>query len=173
MGCSLNVDTARLLDLQDFIFAQHACDPCRTADDERAVFKGLSFRDQSAGTHEAILADARAVEHDRLNADQGAIINRAPMKHGLMADGDVCADAEWQSRVRVQDGGFLDIRACANGDGGVVGANDCLWPDTGVRSDARIANDDGRICDPGATVDTWNELVELIDGHDDEVWSMR
>src|SRR5450830_1223020 len=95
---------------------------CRRADDEHIVGKFLAFRDQGARADQTPFADLRAVQDHGLDADQGAIADRAPMQHRLVADGHVLADVERVARVRVQYGAFLHIAVGAHGDAFIVTA---------------------------------------------------
>ena len=49
------------------------------------------------GRHDRVLADLGAVQQHRAHADQHAIVDRAAVQHGGVADGHVVADARWHA----------------------------------------------------------------------------
>src|SRR5450830_1336104 len=57
----------------------------RAADDHRTVRKLLALGDQRASPHQAVLANARPIEHHRTDADQRLVADGAAVQHDLMA----------------------------------------------------------------------------------------
>jgi hypothetical protein len=93
----------------------------------RTTFPGEPSPDQRP------LADARAVHHHAVDADQAAVAHGAAVQHGLVADGDAIAQGERETGIHVQHGAVLHVGRLANAHHVVLGANHHLEPDIGVR----------------------------------------
>ena len=91
---SVNVALRRAFQCGNLFFGELPNDFGRRTQDQRIVGKDLSFGDDGACTDQAIAANDRAIQHDRLNTDQCPLSDRAAMQHRLVADRDALFDCE-------------------------------------------------------------------------------
>jgi hypothetical protein len=111
-----------------FLQRQDASDFRGRADDERAVGKVFSSRDQRAGANDAARSDHRAIEHNGAHSHQHFIPNRARVENRFVSDGHEFPGFDSKFIREVNDGAVLDIAARAKGDPMNIGAQDSLKP---------------------------------------------
>src|SRR5690606_31571917 len=88
--------------------------------------------DHGPGRHQTVLADYRAVEDHRLDADQTTVTDGATMQHRLVAHGHAPAHLEWKAGVGVQHGPILDVALLADLQVVGIAAQHRLIPDAGA-----------------------------------------
>src|SRR5450830_1803753 len=137
------------------------------ADDQRIVRKRLSFGDDSTGADQTIFSDLGAIEYDRTHADQTVIADDTAVQDDVVADHTIAADDERKSRIGVQRGIILDLRALAELDPFVVAAQHRAEPDARLRLQPHAADQRGRVGDVILAL-AWKFRrlsVDFIDGH--------
>src|SRR5688572_25136929 len=112
----------------------------RTHHDD-AVRYHLVRRHQRTGGHDAVAADARAIEHDGAVRDHRLIAHRAAVQESHVADGGIAADEDGKPRIDVDDRAVLHVAAVADLDPVVVSAQDGVEPDTRLVPEAHAADE--------------------------------
>ena len=87
------------LDAADLVLAQAAQNAARGTDHQGAVGDLLAFGHQSVGADKTVLADHGIVEHHGVDADEAAVADGAAVEHDLVADADVFAEGESNTRI--------------------------------------------------------------------------
>ena len=79
-----------------------------------------------------------------------------------MADGDIVSDVDGHVVAYVNGAVFLDVGFCADGDGGVVAADDGVVQDAAVAANGYVSKDDGLLGDSCALIYFYIFLVHFL-----------
>src|SRR5262249_20664298 len=116
----------------------------------------LAGRYQGPGGDHGAWPDHRAVEHDRADADEAAMLQPAAVQARAVADGDVVADLGGVLVERdVDHRAVLNVGARADADRVVVAAQHRAEPYARQRPDLDATDDDRAGRDEGVGRDPW------------------
>lgn len=119
------------------------------------------FGDEAAGADDTVGANFGAVQDDGAHSDEGAVADDAAVDDGVVADGDIVSDVDGHVAAYVDGAVFLDVGFCADGDGGVVAADDGVIQDAAVPADCYISKDDGLFRDSCAFIYFYIPIVHF------------
>lgn len=162
----------RIIQLLDLCGAQLAHATCGITQPQLACADNLSRRNQRTGPDHGMPADARAIEHRRVHADQAGILDRAGVQDGAMTDSHISANQQWKSTwcVRtivadMQHRAILDIRACANANEIDVAARHCARPQGSVVAELDVADNNSGGIDVDVGAKAWQSITVRTDIH--------
>ena len=135
------------------------------AQDHGAVREFLAFGDQGTSAHQTVLADFRAVEYHRTDANQGFVTNRAAMQHGFVPHRDVAPHHQRLTTVSMQHAAILDIAARTNVQMLAVATGHHAKPHAGLGLQCHLANHLGAIGYPGGVGNLGCHAIQLINRH--------
>jgi hypothetical protein len=152
-GC-VDVILLRAACSRHFVIRQFPLEHCWPPHQERARRKFLLLGHERPRSHDRVFADFRAIEQERAHPDQDAVVNRAAMQDGRMADRYLVADGgAVRAAHHVNHRVVLDVGAAANPDGVHVAPDHDVHPDTALLTDFHVPDDLGTLIDEGALMD--------------------
>lgn len=141
-------------------------DSSRDANRQAAGGDVGAWRDNGPSADHSLGADAGAVEHGGVHPHQGAVLDRAAMKDGGMADSDIGPDLGGEAGVGVDNGVILDVAAWADEDAVGIPTQHGAVPNARLGSDFDMTDDDGSGGEEGGWVDEFGVGADDVHGNE-------
>ncbi len=165
-----DVVTCRVGEVTHLFFREGTCLKTWAADIEKSADEFLARRDQRPGTNHDIALDDSIVKHQRTNADEHTIGNRAAMQRDAVSYRHIVADCgstatgvEWSIVGGVYDRSVLYVGSVANPDLQQIPSYNSTGPNRRIVTNDYIAANHGRGIDEDAFAELWFRSFVISD----------